>query len=83
MTIEDFTGRVTLILANNFATKCILTMALQVCNTIFLHPFIFFNPNPMLINANTKEFTLTNNAFLSYVIAFEHLLYYKMVANDY
>ena len=23
------------------------------------------------------------NAFLSYVIAFEHLLYYKMVANVY
>ena len=35
----------------------------------------------MLINAYTKEFTLTNNAFLSYVIAFEHLLYYKMVGN--
>ena len=26
---EDFTGRVTLILANNFVTKCRLTMALQ------------------------------------------------------
>ena len=37
----------------------------------------------MLINAYTKEFTLTNNAFLSYVIAFEQLLYYKMVANVY
>ena len=41
----------------------------------------------MLINAYTKEFTLTNNAFLSYVSAFEHLLYvtiyYKMVAIDY
>ena len=37
----------------------------------------------MLINAYTKEFTPTNNAFLSYVTAFEHLLYYKMVANVY
>ena len=26
---EDFTGRVTLVLANNFVTKCRLTMALQ------------------------------------------------------
>ena len=49
----------------------------------FLHPNIFFNPHSMLINAYTKEFTLTNNAFLSYVIAFEHLLYYKMVTNVY
>ena len=27
----------------------------------FLHPYIFFDPHAMLINAN--EFTLTNNAF--------------------
>ena len=26
---EDFTGRVTLVLANNFVTKCRLTIALQ------------------------------------------------------
>ena len=37
----------------------------------------------MLIIAYTKKFTLTNNVFLSYVIAFEHLLYNKMVANVY
>ena len=48
-----------------------------------LHPHTFFNPHVMLLNAYTKEFTLTNNAFLSYVIASEHLLYYKMVANIY
>ena len=37
----------------------------------------------MLINAYTKDLTLTNNAFLSYVVTFEHLLYYKMDANVY
>ena len=35
------------------------------------------------MNANTKEFTLVNNAIPSYDIAFEHLLYCKMVANVY
>ena len=49
----------------------------------FLHPYIFFNPHTMLINAYTYEFTLINNAFLSYAIAFEYLQYYKMVANVY
>ena len=29
LTSEDFTGRVTLILANNFVTKCRLSMVLQ------------------------------------------------------
>ena len=37
----------------------------------------------MFINASTKEFTLVNNTIPSYDIAFEHLLYYKMVANVY
>ena len=37
----------------------------------------------MFINASTKEFTHVNNAIPSYVIAFEHLLYYKMFANVY
>ena len=37
----------------------------------------------MFINAATKEFTLVNNAILSHGIAFEHFLYYKMVANVY
>ena len=37
----------------------------------------------MFINASTKEFTLVNNAFSSHDVAFEHLLYYKMVANVY
>ena len=37
----------------------------------------------MFINASTKEFTLVNNAFPSHDVAYEHLLYYKMVANVY
>ena len=37
----------------------------------------------MFIYAFTKEFTLVNNAFHSHDVAFEHLLYYKMVANVY
>ena len=56
-------------------------MALQ--HNFVFHPYIFFNQHALLINAYTKEFTLTNNVFLRYVIAFEHLLYYKMVANVY
>ena len=70
ITTEDFSGRVTLIMANNFVTKCRLTIY-GIATQFFLHPYIFFNPHAMLTNAYTKEFALTNNAFLSYVIAFE------------
>ena len=35
---------------------------------------LIFNPHAKLINAYAEEFTLTNNAFLSYVTAFENLL---------
>ena len=41
--------------------KCLLTMALQ--HNILSHPYIFFNPHPMLINAYTKEFTLIVNSY--------------------
>ena len=37
----------------------------------------------MFINTFTKEFTLVNNASPSHDVAFEHLLYYKIVANVY
>ena len=37
----------------------------------------------MFINASMREFTLVSNAIPSYDIAFEQLLYYKMVANVY
>ena len=37
----------------------------------------------MFINASTKEFTPVNNASPSHDVPFEHLLYYKMVANAY
>ena len=37
----------------------------------------------MFIDAPTKEFALVKNAIPSYGIAFEYLLYYKMVANFY
>ena len=49
----------------------------------FLDPEVFFSSHSMFINASTKEFTLVNNAFPSHHVAFEHLLYYKMVANVY
>ena len=49
----------------------------------FLNPEVIFSSHTMFINASTKEFTLVNNAFPSYNIAFEHLLYYTMVANVY
>ena len=68
-------------MTNNFVTKCLLTMALQ--HNFFFTSLHIFNPHAMLINAYTKEFTVTNNSFLNYVIAFEYLQYYKMVANVY
>ena len=49
----------------------------------FLDPEVIFRLYIMFINAATKEFTLVNNAFASHGIAFEHFLYYKMVANAY
>ena len=70
-TTEDITGRVTLILANNFVMKYWLKMALEHNFFTSLH---IFNTHAMLINAYTKGFTLTINAFLSYGIEFEHLL---------
>ena len=51
--------------------------------TIFLDPEVILNSHIMFINASTKEFTLVNNAFTSHDVAYEHLLYYKMVANVY
>ena len=49
----------------------------------FLYPKVNFSSITMFINASTKEFTLVNNAIPSHDIAFEHLLYNKMVANVY
>ena len=49
----------------------------------FLDPEVIFSSHTMCINASTKEFTLVNNAFPSHDVPFEHLLYYKMVANVY
>ena len=46
-TIQTDTDRVTLILANNFVTKCRLTMALQ---QFFLHPYILFNSHMYHVN---------------------------------
>ena len=45
----------------------------------FLDPEVIFSSHTMFINASTKKFTLVNNAFPSHDVAFEHLLYYKMV----
>ena len=75
-----FHDRVTLFFDDNFSTECRITIE-------FLHNFldteVIFNSHIMFINASTKEFTLVNNAFPSHDVAYEHLLYYKMVANAY
>ena len=47
----------------------------------FLDPEVIFNSQILFINASKKEFTLVNIAFPSHDVAYEHLLYYKMVAN--
>ena len=41
----------------------------------FLDPGVIFNSYIVLNNASKKDFTLVNNAFPSYDVAFEHLLY--------
>ena len=46
-------------------------------------PEVIFDSHIMFINTSTKEFTHVNNAFPSHDVAYEHLLYYKMVANVY
>ena len=52
-----------------------------ILTQFFLDPEVIFNSHTMFINASTKEFTPVNNAFPSHDVAYEHLLYYKMVAN--
>ena len=73
-----FIGRVILFFANNSLTECLITT--EILDN-FLDPEVFFSSHAMFINASIKEFTLVNNTIPSYDIAFEHLLYYKMVAN--
>ena len=53
----------------------------EIFTQFFLDPEVILSLHTMFINASTKEFTLVNSAFPSHDVAFEHLLYYKMVAN--
>ena len=76
-----FHDRVTLFFADNFSTECRITI--EILHHFFLIPEVIFSSHTMYITASTKEFTLVNNAFQSHHVAFEHLLYYKMVANVY
>ena len=76
-----FDGRVTLFFANNFLMQCRITM--KFLHNFFLSHEVFFSSHIMFIDTSTKEFTLANIATSSHGIAFEHLLYYKMVANVY
>ena len=55
----------------------------EICTQFFSDHEVIFSSHIMFINAATKEFTLVNNAFPSHHVAYEHLLYYKMVANVY
>ena len=75
-----FHGRVTLFFANNSLTERGSPWNFY---TIFLTYEIIFCTHTMFINTSTREFTLVNNAIPSHNITFEHLLYYKMVANVY
>ena len=54
-----------------------------ISHNFFLDPEEIFSTHTIFINASTKEIILVNNAIPSYDITFEHLLYYKMVANVY
>ena len=73
-----FHGRVTLFFANNSSTECRITM--KFLHNFFLNPEVIFSSHTTFIYASTKEFTLENNDIPSHDIAFEHLLYYTMVA---
>ena len=55
----------------------------EIFTQFFLDPEVIFSLHTMFINASTKEFTLVNSAFPSHDVAFEHIPYYKMVANVY
>ena len=81
MSYYVFHGLVTLFFADKVSTECRIT--LEFLHNFFLDSEVIFNSYIMFINAFTKEFTLVNNAFPSHDVAFEHLPYYKMVANVY
>ena len=55
----------------------------EIYTQFFLDPEVILRSRIMFINTSTKEFTLVNNAFPSHDVAYEHLLYYKKVANVY
>ena len=74
-----FHDRVTLFFADNFSTECQINV--KFLHIFFLDREVISSSHIMFINASTNEFTLVNNAFPSHDVAFEHLLYYKMVAN--
>ena len=53
----------------------------EIFTQFFSDREVIFSSHTMFINASTNDFFLVNNAIPNYDIAFEHLLYYKMVAN--
>ena len=55
----------------------------EIYTQFFLDPEVILRSHIMFIDTSTKEFTLVNNASPSHDVAYEHLLYYKMVANVY
>ena len=55
----------------------------EIFTQFFLTHEVIFSLHTMFINTSTKRFTLVNNAIPRHAIAFEHFLYYNMVANVY
>ena len=55
----------------------------EIYTQFFLDREVILRSRIMFINTSTNEFTLVNNASPSHDVAYEHLLYYKMVANVY
>ena len=49
-------GRVTLFFVNNSLTECLITI--EFLRKYFLDPEVIFSSHTMLINADTKEFSL-------------------------
>ena len=58
ITYYVFHGRVILFFANNSLMRCRITM--KFLHNFFLDYEVFFSSHTMLINAQTKEFTLTH-----------------------
>ena len=63
-----FIGSVTLSIANNSLTECLITM--EILHNFFLDPEVIISLDTMFINSSTKEFTHMH--LVTYFFKFKH-----------